>query len=670
MDNLSGLTEEQKNIALAFQAVKKDMQALPRVGLAESLAKLSSLERNGMTAVFLQDPNRGGSFAYRPASANLTIDNGTVFGAADGGYWIRPYQGMKLPQWYGAIGDGVTNDQAAINLLFVSLKDGDVVDFGNRTYLFDVVRVPVKKQLTLRNGTLKGRLEIGSSTLTDAAFEYWIQLDDVRFDRSHLTQRDHAIVLSNAKSININKCSFKGVDAAVYVRGFNKMQHVARLTINNCRTEQDLTKVVPNDQLINYLLYVDNERKYQADCTFGIGDVHITNCNDVACRISNVVGWGVDGAQMANNTFFMTGGGYLSTTKKQNVYIWRSNWVSIQNNQLFEPGEEGVLLENSSNYTILNNRIAWPGQRNALQGWGIRVAGKGWPDADYNNGLIANNTTVIPSRGGVWVDEDSANVNVIGNTTLNPGNLSMYYGDATKPQGQGVPAVDPANATAGGWHVNTRRVLFVGNTTDVGSFSFPVDNTKPYSEYFNNRQAHNFEETGSTSTRSGYVVTFAGNTIDVSNAQYVQTNVPAGGSVSSLSGYSVGQVVTIFNGSTPFTLIHNPASLRLKENQNTDVPYEGTITLVRRVGYWVEIGRTYDKPSFKGAVDFATDGVSKQFTVNHNLYIVPSAISLVQIGSGSAGTFAVVERTNTTIKIETSTVIPAGEGLTVSVNLS
>ena len=79
-------------------------------GSASGMMMLESGERSGMfiwepsdmTAVIAADPQRGISVA--PATSPAGAD----------GAWLRKFDGALRPEWFGAIGDGIADDDAAL----------------------------------------------------------------------------------------------------------------------------------------------------------------------------------------------------------------------------------------------------------------------------------------------------------------------------------------------------------------------------------------------------------------------------------------------------------------------------------------------------------------------------------------------------------------------------
>lgn len=93
---------------------------------------------NVATSAIVTEAGRNGSFYYTTAS--LTADGGTIFAATGkgSGYWVRVFTGPVSMGWFGAKGDGSTNDLTAINNAYTNYA-GFEFDFIDNTFLINPV---------------------------------------------------------------------------------------------------------------------------------------------------------------------------------------------------------------------------------------------------------------------------------------------------------------------------------------------------------------------------------------------------------------------------------------------------------------------------------------------------------------------------------------------------
>lgn len=91
----------------------------------------------GLSSVIVKDINRGGIFVSKtdadvdPNTGSLyTVNGGTVFAKLGGGFWVRQYSGAVNVKWFGAKGDGVTDDTESF-LSFVSGNTNLYIPEGN-----------------------------------------------------------------------------------------------------------------------------------------------------------------------------------------------------------------------------------------------------------------------------------------------------------------------------------------------------------------------------------------------------------------------------------------------------------------------------------------------------------------------------------------------------------
>ncbi len=86
----------------------------------ETITDLSSIDTASFKTAIVKDLDRGGTFIW---SSTGTANDGTVFAGATG-YWTRQYSGAVSVKWFGAVGDGITDDaipiQNAVNTVNVN----------------------------------------------------------------------------------------------------------------------------------------------------------------------------------------------------------------------------------------------------------------------------------------------------------------------------------------------------------------------------------------------------------------------------------------------------------------------------------------------------------------------------------------------------------------------
>lgn len=88
--------------------------------------------------VVVSDKDRGGVFIARLGG---TVNNGTIFQGDGTCNWHRQYDGSVNVKWFGAKGDGVTDDTQIINNI-ISLEDASVnIEFSNGDFILDLAAI-------------------------------------------------------------------------------------------------------------------------------------------------------------------------------------------------------------------------------------------------------------------------------------------------------------------------------------------------------------------------------------------------------------------------------------------------------------------------------------------------------------------------------------------------
>jgi hypothetical protein len=89
------------------------------------------------TGVRITTPGVAGFFARSTTDTTSADNGGTIIVDGSGRRWLRLYSGAVNVKWFGAVGDGVTDDTAAIQagLTYLNARDGGVLWFPKGAYL-------------------------------------------------------------------------------------------------------------------------------------------------------------------------------------------------------------------------------------------------------------------------------------------------------------------------------------------------------------------------------------------------------------------------------------------------------------------------------------------------------------------------------------------------------
>jgi hypothetical protein len=174
---------------------------------------------------------------------------------------------------------------------------------------------------------------------------------------------------------------------------------------------------------VNYAFYGDKD---PAVTWMHLSDSHFTRNTVNVAVISHVYVKAVDGLHVIGNTFFFpnyaTTNNALKQAKKQNVYVGQSNWVFICHNNMFEAGEESIWLDMPSIFTISDNLIAWPGQKQPSSA--VKLTGN-----TNVNGTVADNVFSKFTANAVDIYcTGTGTVTVKDNSAIYDAATPSYYG--------------------------------------------------------------------------------------------------------------------------------------------------------------------------------------------------------------------------------------------------
>lgn len=89
--------------------------------VTDNYTTLAQLQANDGQKAFVKSDGIAGDFRYATTST-ATPNGGTIIASTNGGNWLRVYNGALNVKWFGAMGDGVTDDSTAITNWLAALS--------------------------------------------------------------------------------------------------------------------------------------------------------------------------------------------------------------------------------------------------------------------------------------------------------------------------------------------------------------------------------------------------------------------------------------------------------------------------------------------------------------------------------------------------------------------
>ncbi|WP_088042764.1 glycosyl hydrolase family 28-related protein [Bacillus sp. EAC] len=466
-------------------------------------------------------------------------------------------------KWFGAKGDGITDDTEAINkaISSVSPSKGGSVFFPFGYYKVTEIKLTSKDVHLFGNGTiLDGCIVVGDQkNVNDLDF----RIEGLTFRRYSISKNKNAIELQNARKGRIYNCTFFNYDKCIYVRPKPIEQHTSRVLISNNVFHS-----------ANYCLYIDSDNFFQSGRYYSIGDFQfINNQADSGINYSHIYGKGVDGLIVKGNTFFFSSHTSKNQTKLNNINIDFGNFVNIIGNNLFEAGTEAIILKRINNFLISNNNIPWSGQRVPSPAISIQK-GDIFEKTNEMIGNISNNTIQNPSMTGIHIGSGTANINISCNIITQVGQADHYYGNNS---------LSSIKKYAIKVDESSKNIYVNNNHAPNSIYSLEGDCTS----------TNNIDKNGlNTINNVTKTITDNPNFIEVDGLNQFNLYPTETMEIKGFSDTFSGNEVTIiaFNNNVK---IKNSSELILKNFTNTSLPKFGLIKFRFTTGKWFEVSRNY-----------------------------------------------------------------------------
>ena len=288
---------------------------------------------------------------------------------------------------FGAVGDGITNDTAAIQ---AALYAGRTIYFPNGTYLTGQVTVPTNACLvgeSLANviispyGTIYGT---GVFYLNSASS---VEISNFTFLSAYPTS-------ANPNAIHVSGGS-KNYIHDIYINSYDTGVSTDNTTDSNF---ERITVTSGN----NLGIYISGSNSYRNK---------VLNCTVLHATISH-------GIQINGGKDNQVSSCECTDAKIFGISIYNTSSAIVSNNTIWDTLKEGINLENSNSCIVVNNNIYWTTTAISTD-FGLSLFGAD-PSENNNFNIISGNYIGGPAKSGIACAE-RCQFNIIqDNTVVNP----------------------------------------------------------------------------------------------------------------------------------------------------------------------------------------------------------------------------------------------------------
>lgn len=416
---------------------------------AITLAELRLLATPAAVAFYaIRDKGCEGIFYYDPEDTTSAENTGTVIVSAAGARFkrLREEQGYSV-MWFGAKGDGLTDDTAAIQKAIdvaAAAGGGTVYVPDQGTFRFTSLAVKANVTLTSYGGVLKLKDNhcISATTayylihnMNPAGGNYsGVRIEGIRLDGNrsggNLSFRVADGITIGGENVAVRNCTISqvpdsgimfsaasnsvcegnridvGGDVGIYVNDGNGTRHYENVISRNRITGFPFGGIALK-RICQRTLVTENTI---FDCGNGITLEHASTSSDYSRNVS-IIG---------NRLRYI---GYNSPTTAQVGIILRcSDYSIVADNRIEEVKRRGILIEASNYCSVSGNVIEMTPRADPVYNHGIQLAPRSGAGCGFNS--IRGNVITAPARHGIYLSSASTvsqNNSISGNVVRSAG---------------------------------------------------------------------------------------------------------------------------------------------------------------------------------------------------------------------------------------------------------
>jgi hypothetical protein len=321
LTNLANTANMSQGVALVGGASRvvatiAALRTLPKTGSPEAF----------VTGYYAQGDGGGGAYYYDSADTSSSDNGGSIIVASDGGRWKLVHFGTVTVKQFGAKGDGVANDIAAINAA-IAANPGQVIHFPAGTYSTNASIVVSASGTKLKGDALWG-VQISCTTLNTPIINITAQFGAVE----SLSVIYAGTPVAGASAIYVNNSSVNLINF-VTRNGYNGVEI----------TSLGVGATLTNFSALNYVnvgvLLTDVNDVFIHDFIINAGSLTLGALGGIRL-FGNVQALVVQSGDVLSGVYGMTTG---STT---NTYNARPSYNKFTN-VFFDSGNNGAYLTNT-----------------------------------------------------------------------------------------------------------------------------------------------------------------------------------------------------------------------------------------------------------------------------------------------------------------------------------